>query len=122
MVVKLEGEQTLLRFYLTSFVRWHYRPLHEAIVDAARRENMAGATVLQGIMGFGGGGVVLKERAWTLGNELPVIVEVVDTTERIDAFLEKVEPMIREGMVTLERARVISYRAGGEPGQGGPSS
>jgi hypothetical protein len=122
MVVKLEGEQTLLRFYLTSFVRWHYRPLHEAIVEAARRENMAGATVLRGIMGFGAGGVVLKERTWTLGNELPVIVEVVDTTERIDAFLEKVEPMIREGMVTLERARVISYRASGGAGEGGRST
>lgn len=114
--MKLEGEQVLCRFYLTNTDRVGLQPAYEAIVETARREHLAGATVLKGCMGFSLGGSLLQEHAWTLSNPVPVIVEVVDAEARIARLLGAVAPRVHCGMVTLERAHVLYYRGVAEPG------
>lgn len=114
--MKLEGEQTLLRIHLSNFVKWRRGPLYEAIVETARREHRAGATVLTGIAGYFGNGPLLGARPFGLKVERPVVVELVDRAEALDQFLDRIAPML-EGqpvMVTLERARVMQYRGGEE--------
>lgn len=114
--MKLEGEQVLCRFYLTNTDRVGLQPAYEAIVETARRERLAGATVLKGCMGFSLGGSLLQEHAWTLSNPAPVIVEVVDSQSRIARLLGAVAPRVHAGMVTLERAHVLYYRGGVDEG------
>lgn len=109
--MKLEGEQVLCRFYLTSADRAGLQPAYEAIVETARREHLAGATVFKGCMGFSQGGRILQEQAWTVSNPVPVIVEVVEADARIRSLLARVAPRVHAGMVTLERAHVLYYRA-----------
>lgn len=87
-------------------------PLYEWIVQTARRDGLQGATVLKGFYGLRHDGSLLEERTWSLSQALPVIVEVVDEPARIDALLAKVEPVFREGVITLERAHVVLYRVG----------
>jgi PII-like signaling protein len=114
--MKLEGEQVLCRFYLTSVDRVGLQPSYEAIVETARREHLAGATVLKGCMGFSLGGPMLEEHAWTLSNPVPIIVEIVDSQTQIIRLLGEVAPRVHSGMVTLERAHVLYYRGGTEQG------
>jgi len=114
--MKLEGEQVLCRFYLTNVDRVGPQPTYEAIVETARHERLAGATVLKGHMGFSLGGRILTEQAWTVSNALPVIVEVVDSEARIARLLKAVAPRVHRGMVTLERAHVLYYRGIAAPG------
>jgi PII-like signaling protein len=109
--MKLEGERILCRFHLTNFVRSGLQPLYEVIVETARAQHLAGATVLKGHMGFDAHGPILREQPWSASNELPVIVEVVDRQEQIDRLLALVLPQFRSGMITLERARVVLYRS-----------
>ncbi len=108
--MKLEGEQVLLRIFVDSFQKWRFRPLFEVLVEHARHHGLAGATVLQGLEGFGMSGVILKEKRWALANAHELIVEIVDTREKIDAFLAEVEPMLQNVIVTTERAHVVMYR------------
>jgi PII-like signaling protein len=108
--MKLEGEQVLLRIFIDSFQKWHFRPLFEVIVDKARQRGLAGATVLRALEGFGMSGIILKERRWALVNDHEVTVEIVDTRENIEAFLAEIEPMLRNVIVTTERAHVLIYR------------
>jgi uncharacterized protein len=110
--MKIEAEQVLCRFHLSNVVRRGMSPLYEWIVQTARRDGLQGATVLKGFYGLGHDGSLLEERTWSLSQALPVIVEVVDEPARIDALLAKVEPVFREGVITLERAHVVLYRAG----------
>jgi len=112
--VKLEGESVLLRIFLDTFQKWHHRPVYEAIVVRARAELLAGATVLAALEGFGQSGHLLRESVWHLSNDREVIVEVVDTAEKIDAFLAAIEPMLGDAVVTLERAHVAFYGAAKE--------
>jgi uncharacterized protein len=112
--MKLEGEQVLLRVFLDTFKQWHHVPTHEAIVERARKEQMAGSTVLTGLEGFGQSGDLLKESPWHLSNNREVVVEIVDTKERIERFLDSIEPMLDGAIATLERAHVIHYRSGGK--------
>ncbi len=112
--MKIESEQVLCRFQLSSLARHASGPLYEWIVTTARREGLCGATVLKGFMGLGADGSILSEKMWTVSQDLPVIVEVVDAAGRIEALLERVEPSFREGTITLERAHVILYRSGGD--------
>jgi PII-like signaling protein len=86
--------------------------LYQWIVEAARREGLQGTTVLEGFYGLGPRGDMLGKQAWAIVQPVPVIVEVVDAPDRIQALLAKVEPVFREGMITLERAHVLLYRAG----------
>jgi uncharacterized protein len=116
--MKTEAEQVLCRFQLSNFVRHGRSPLYEWIVETARSQGLQGATVLKGFFGLRPEGSVLEERSWSLAQELPVIVEVVESAERIDALLAAVEPVFREGMITLERAHVVLYRVGGQEPSG----
>src|SRR5262249_47581719 len=110
--MKIETEQVLCRFHLSNFVRHGMSPLYEWIVETAHREGLQGATVLKGFFGLRLGGSLLEEHTWSISQELPVIVEVVDEQARIEALLARVEPVFPEGVITLERAHVLLYRAG----------
>jgi hypothetical protein len=110
--MKIEAEQVLCRFQLSNFIRHGVSPLYEWIVATARHEGLQGATVLKGFFGLRPEGSVLAEHAWSISQELPVIVEVVDEPARVEVLLAKVEPVFHEGVITLERAHVLLYRAG----------
>lgn len=110
--MKIDTEQVLCRFHLSNFIRHGMSPLYEWIVETAHHEGLQGATVLKGFYGLRPEGSLLEEHTWSISQELPVIVEVVDAPARIEALLAKVEPVFREGVITLERAHVLLYRAG----------
>jgi PII-like signaling protein len=108
--MSLCGEQVLLRAYLQSADRAPHTPTYERIVQEARKAGLAGATVLRAIMGFGSRGL-LEEKAWSLVDRLPVIVEIVDAPERIMRFIEgPLDELMIGGMLTVERAAVLMYR------------
>ena len=108
--MKVDAEQVLCRFYLSTRSRHRDEPLYQWIVEVARHDGLQGATVLKGIMGLRADGTVLAEHRWAVSQELPVIVEVVDGPRRIEELLARVEPAIADGAVTLERAHVVLYR------------
>jgi uncharacterized protein len=110
--MKLPSEAELLRIFIGESDRHEGRPLYEAIVLAARKRGMAGATVLRGLMGFGAHSRMHTTKILRLSEDLPLIIEIVDKPERIEAFLPILDEMIGEGLVTLERAQVIAYRYG----------
>ena len=110
--MKIDTEQVLCRFHLSNFIRHGMSPLYEWIVETAHHEGLQGATVLKGFYGLRPEGSLLEEHTWSISQELPVIVEVVDAPARIETLLAKVEPVFREGVITLERAHVLLYRAG----------
>ena len=109
--MKLEGEGTLLRIFIGELDKWHHQPLYEAIVLRARELGLAGATVLRGPMGFGAHSRLHAAKILRLSEDLPVIIEIVDKEERIHAFLPELDAMVGDGLVTLEKVRVITYRA-----------
>jgi PII-like signaling protein len=109
--VRMQGEGTLLRIFIGESDTWHGRPLYEAIVRRVREEGLAGATVLRGIEGFGAHSRIHSSRILRLSEDLPVVVEIVDTAENVERVLPLLDEMVSEGMVTLERVRVIAYRA-----------
>ena len=108
--MKLPSDGYLLRIFIGESDRWHHKPLYEAIVLKARELGMAGATVLCGPMGFGANSRLHTTRILRLSEDLPMIIEIVDMKERIDALLPHLEEMVDEGLVTLERVQVIFYR------------
>jgi len=110
--MKIDTEQVLCRFQLSNFIRHGPSPLYEWIVETAHHEGLQGATVLKGFFGLRPEGSLLEEHTWSISQELPVIVEVVDEPARIETLLARVEPVFREGVITLERAHVLLYRAG----------
>ena len=116
--MKVDAEQVLCRFHLSNFIRHGISPLYEWIVEQAHHEGLQGATVLKGFYGLRPDGSVLEEHTWSISQELPVIVEVIDSPARIEALLAKVEPAFREGVVTLERAHVLLYRSGARESTG----
>ena len=109
--MRFEGEGRLLRIFVGESDRWHGKPLYEAIVEVARREGLAGATVLRGIEGFGADSRLHTSRILRLSEDLPVVIEIVDRPELIDAVLPKLDEMVSEGLVTVETVRVIAYRS-----------
>jgi PII-like signaling protein len=109
--VKLDGDGQLLRIFVGESDRWHGKPLYEAIVERARSEGLAGATVLRGLEGFGAHSRLHTTRILRLSEDLPVVIEIVDSVEKIETFLPGLDDMVAEGMVTLEKVRVIAYRA-----------
>jgi uncharacterized protein len=109
--MKLEGRGKLLRIFIGESDTWHGKPLYQAIVQKAREEQMAGATVLRGIEGFGAKSHLHTARILRLSEDLPVIIEIVDTDEKISAVLPALDEMITDGLVTLESVEVIAYRA-----------
>ncbi len=106
----------VLRIYTSSTDKLKHTPLYEALVFAARRNGMAGATVLKGVMGYGGSSVVHSAKFWETNDKLPVVVEIVDESSKIEAFFELIKPYldsVRYGsLVTVEDARVLYYKEG----------
>jgi PII-like signaling protein len=109
--MRIEGEGKLLRIFIGESDTWHGKPLYQAIVERVRSEGLAGATVIRGIEGYGADSRIHTSRILRLSEDLPVVIEIVDTAERIDAILPVLDEMVAEGMVTLERVEVIAYRS-----------
>src|SRR5271166_4180696 len=107
----LPHEATLLRIFIGESDRWNHKPLYEAIVLKARELRLAGATVLRGPMGFGKSSRLHTAKILRLSMDLPLVIEIVDAEERIQAFLPILDEMMKGGLVTLEKVRVIDYRA-----------
>ena len=106
-----KGERTLMRIHIGERDKWHGRPLHQAIVELLRARHNAGATVVRAIMGFGASSRLHTDRVELLSLDLPIVIECIDTEERIAGILPELDEMIGGGLITLERARVIMYRA-----------
>jgi PII-like signaling protein len=111
----LSGEAKLVRIFIGESDQWEGRPLYEALVHRAHEEGLAGATVLKGIEGYGAGSVVHTTRILRLSQDLPIVVEIVDSAEKVDAFLEVVAVMVQEGLVTSERVEIIRYQTENRP-------
>jgi PII-like signaling protein len=109
--VKLEGEGKLLRLFIGESDTWHGKPLYQAIVERVRQEGLAGATVVRGIEGFGADSRLHTSRILRLSEDLPVVIELVDTPEQIDRVVPILDEMVAEGMLTLERVQIVSYRS-----------
>ena len=110
--MKLEGEGQLLRIFVGEADRWHGRSLYEAIVLRAREAGLAGATVLRGLMGYGAKSRIHTAKVLRLSEDLPIVTEIADRADRIEAFLPVLDEMVADGLVTLERVQVITYRPG----------
>ena len=108
---KFEGERTLMRIHIGESDKWHGKPLYEAIVELLRKESFSGVTVLRGVAGYGGSSVYHTDKILRLSQDLPIILEVVETTERIDQILPRLDGMVEGGLITLEKVRVILYSA-----------
>jgi PII-like signaling protein len=113
MTLPTEGK--LLRIFVGDMDRWQGRPLYEAIVEAAKTRGLAGATVWKGCMGFGKHSRLHTAKVLRLSEDLPVVVEIVDAADKIEAFLPDLDRMVTEGLVTIERAEIILYRGPTEP-------
>ena len=113
MTQKFAGERTLMRVFIGESDKYHGRPLYEALVDLFRQKGLAGATVLRGVAGYGASSTIHTDKVLRLSLDLPIIIELVETQEAIDAVLPELDAMIGGGLITLERAKVILYR--GEP-------
>src|SRR5918994_6997461 len=109
----LAGERTLMRIHIGERDKHQGKPLYEAIVRLLRTRHFAGATVFRGIMGFGASAGIHTEKVLRLSLDLPLVVECVETEERIAAILPELDEMIGGGLITLERARVSVYRPEG---------
>jgi PII-like signaling protein len=101
----------LLRILVGESDRHGHHPLYEAIVLKAREQGLAGATVLRGVMGYGRHSILHTTKILRLSEDMPMVIEIVDGLEKIDAFLPVLDEMISDGLVTLEKVRVIQYRA-----------
>jgi len=110
--MKLEAEQVLCRVHLSNLVHHGAEPLYEWIVEVARREDIQGGTVLKGFMGLQADGSIVREHTWTVSQEVPVIVEIVDGPHHVEKLLAQIEPAMKGGTITLERAHVVLYRGG----------
>jgi hypothetical protein len=107
---KFEGERTLMRIHIGESDKWRGKALHEAIVELLREEGLSGATVLRGVGGYGGTSVYHTDKLLRLSQDLPIIVEVVESLENIEKTLPRLDEMVSGGLITLEKVRVILYR------------
>lgn len=110
--MKIPEDGCLLRIFIGESDRWQGKPLYEALVVKASELHLAGATVLRGPMGFGAKSRMHTAKILRLSEDLPIVIEIVDSREKIEAFLPRVDEMVQEGLVTIEDVRVIKYRAG----------
>ena len=110
-MVSVPREGKLLRIFIGEQDKWHGQPLYEAIVLLARKQGLAGATCVKGFMGYGARSHLHTVKILRLSEDLPIIIEIVDSEERILSFLPQLDSMIRDGLVTLEKAEVLMYRA-----------
>lgn len=109
--MSLSGEGLLLRIYIGESDRHENQPLATALIERARREGLAGATALRGLQGFGRHSTIHSANILRLSSDLPIVLEIADTEEKVEAFLPIVEEMVPEGMATLEKIRIFFYRS-----------
>ena len=109
--MKIPEDGKLLRIFIGEQDKWQGRPLYEAIVHLAKKEGMAGATAIKGFMGFGCKSHVHTAKLLRLSEDFPIVIEMVDSEEKINRFLPHLDEMVREGLITLEKVNVIMYRA-----------
>lgn len=113
--MQLERDSKLLRIFIGELDKLHHQPLYEALVFAAKKQGIAGATVLRGILAYGASSRIHTAKLLDLSFDLPIVVEIVDTNEKIEAFLEIANQMIEEtgcgALITVERAEVIHYKS-----------
>jgi len=112
--MQLPEDAVLLRIFIGESDRYKHRPLYEAIVIKARELHLAGATVLRGPMGFGKSSHLHTAKILRLSMDLPIVIEIVDSEEKVNAFLPVLDEMMGGGLVTLEKAKVIRYRHQGK--------
>jgi PII-like signaling protein len=108
--MKLPEQSVLLRIFIGESDKYNHKPLYEQIILKARELNLAGATAIRGILGFGADSRIHSAKLLALSIDLPIIIEIVDTQENIDKLLPFIDTTVVEGMVTLENIRVIKYR------------
>ncbi|MGB8222188.1 MAG: DUF190 domain-containing protein [Polyangiales bacterium] len=111
----LNGEQVLVRIFIGESDKWHHQPLHLALVERLRKEGFAGATVFHGSAGFGARSVLHTTHVLRLSEDLPVVIEIVDTESQIQRLTPILEEMVFEGLVTMEKVRVMRYAPGSRP-------
>src|SRR5438067_1741348 len=109
-IMQIPKDAVLLRIFIGESDRWEHQPLYEAIVMKARERHLAGATVLRGPMGFGAASRIHTAKILRLSMDLPIVIEIVDSEEKLNEFLPELEEMIGGGLVTLENIKVIHYR------------
>lgn len=114
--MQIPRDAVLLRIFIGESDRWQHRPLYEALVLKAREMHLAGATVLRGSMGFGKSSRLHTTKILRLSMDLPIVVELVDSEERIQSFLPTIDGMIGGGLLTMEKVKVVDYR-GNEPAE-----
>jgi PII-like signaling protein len=108
---RFEGEQTLMRIHIGESDRWQGRSLYQAIIEMLCREEFSGVTVLRGVGGYGSSSRYHTEKILRLSQDLPMVIEVVESAERIERILPHLDQMVEGGLITLEKVRVILYRA-----------
>src|SRR3979411_1560342 len=111
MVMQIPEDGYLLRIFVGESDRHGHRPLYESIVLQAREAGLAGATVLRGVMGFGKHSILHTAKILRLSEDMPMVIEIVDSLEKIEGFLPRLDELIKDGLVTLEKVRVIHYQA-----------
>jgi PII-like signaling protein len=119
----LTGEQILVRVFIGESDKWHHRSLATALLERLRREHFAGATVFHGVAGFGAHSVLHTAKILRLSEDLPILIEIVDSEDRIPRLTEILDEMVSEGLVTMEKVRVLKYAARAsaaapQPGEG----
>ncbi len=108
----LDGEATLVRVFIGESDLWHHQPLALSIVERLRREGYSGATVFRGTAGFGARSVLHTTQILRLSEDLPVVLEIVEASEKIEALLALLDEMVQEGLVTMEKVRIVKYSPG----------
>lgn len=113
--MRLQGSALRLSVFITETDQWHHRPLYAEIVHRAHAHGLAGATVVRGIEGFGASSTIHTNRLLSLGDELPLLVVLVDLEDRIRGFLPQLDDLIHDGLVILDPVEVVKYVAEGAP-------
>lgn len=107
--LRTEGTAKLMRIYIGESDRWHHKPLHEALVQACRANDIAGVTVYRGLMGYGAHGKLHKESALGVSHDLPILLSIIDNEEKLRGLLPLLDEMIQQGLVVLSDVDVIKY-------------
>jgi PII-like signaling protein len=109
--MNIPQEGYLLRIFVGESDRSGHRPLYEEIILKAREAGLAGATVLRGVMGFGRNSILHTAKILRLSEDLPMVIEIVDSLEKVEAFMPQLDEMIKDGLVTLEEVKVVHYKS-----------
>jgi uncharacterized protein len=110
--MQIPEEAQLLRIFIGESDKWKGQPLYEAIILKAREMGIAGATMLRGLMGYGANSRIHTAKILRLSEDLPIIVEIVDGTDKISALLPIIQEMVGDGLITIENVHVLKYRGG----------